>query len=259
VRINRVIFVVGLALLISGWSTALASASSKRFEIQYSGSGTLDSNETVPTSPSCGDVNWTRTESTKFSWVDVWHLTLKVTKHGASGGSDKVEPTTIPDYTDSTVTYKANATGSCQDASANCQGDALPQKGVSAVFSVAGGDTSTRFKAQAVGGFVGWQAYDFSGSWTDPDQVFGFSSCSSAFSYHPPLLQPLPEPVASVEANFPVKVATLRSLPAGHYFKVKISPGHYAPSKSPYECESDDGCNSLHWDFSGTVRVTRQG
>ena len=86
----------------------------------------------------------------------------------------------------------------------------------------------------------------------------GPTSCDEEFTDVPTLLDPVFAPPSQTEASFPVKVATLKSLPVGHYFKVKISPGHYAPSIPSYDCQQNDGCENLSWNFDGTVRVTRR-
>lgn len=254
---GRVISAFAIASLLALWGSALAEASTRTYSVSFSGSGHLTSNTVIDLSPECGDVTITRDENTHFSWVDQWHLAL-VVGSGVSGGSatDKALPL-AGDDNNSTITLDGSGDG-CQDGSATCQGESEPDPGWDADLKVQGGDGSTRLTAEALGGARGWTPKDFSGTWADPDSILGADSCDGYATDFDELLVPLVEVPDEFKASFPVRVATWKSLRRGHYFKVKISEGHYAPTLPVYdECQSDDGCNSLDFSFNGTIKVTR--
>jgi hypothetical protein len=251
VRVSKLAagFIVAIALL---WSAALVSAKVEHFKVQYTGAGTLSSTLESQTSPECGEVSEVRTENTHFSWVTEYQLGLVIGRLGMGGNSDKhqADPSSLVSN-DSTITLKATG---CQPGSANCSGESQPQTGHEALLDIpeAGPRGASRVKVQAVGGFVGFTGKAFSGDWN-------FTSGSCAISYNDtPLLQPEFAVPGELEAQFPVKVATLKSLKVGHYFKVKISPGHYAPPH-PNDCSADDGCLTDDFDFHGVVKFTRDG
>jgi hypothetical protein len=215
------------------------------------------SNTDIDLSPQCGDVTITRTEDTHFSWIDQWHLSLDVGS-GVSSGSATDKTKAIPgDDNDSTITLDGSGDG-CQGGSASCKGESEPEPGWDADVKVQGGDTSTQLTAEGLFGPKGWTPDDFSGTWADPDSILGADSCDEYATDFNELLVPLVEVPDEFKASFPVKAATWKSLRPGHYFRVKISIGHYAPELPVYdECQADDGCNSLDFSFDGTVRVTR--
>jgi hypothetical protein len=254
---GRLLTACAIAGLIALWGAALASASTRTYSVSYSGSGHLSSDTVIDLSPQCGDVTITRVENTHFSWIDQWHLSLAVGS-GIGGGSatDRALPIAGEDN-DSTITLDGSGDG-CQGGSATCHGQSEPEPGWEAELKVQGGDGSTRLTAEALGGAKGWTPEDFSGTWADPDSILGAGSCDEYATDFDELLEPLVEVPTEFKASFPVRAATWKSLRRGHYFKVRISAGHYAPELPPYDdCESDDGCNSLDFSFSGTVKVTR--
>ena len=243
--------VVGL-LLLGAWSAALASAA-ESFNVTYSGAGTLTSRTKSLTSPECGDVTEVRNETTHFSWVTHYALPLLVFgSGGVQGVPAKAEPhPSALASNDSTVTL--SDTG-CQLGIANCKGESDPQPGHQANFdmsSAARGGRS-RVKVGAVGGSVGFTGKGFSGGW-------GFTSGSCAIQFNDSqLLLPEFNVPSELMASFPVKVATLQTLPVGHYFKVRISAGHYAPAHQD-TCFASDGCLKDDFTWHGVVEFQRTG
>jgi hypothetical protein len=254
---GRVICAFAISSLLALSGAAFAEAATRRYSVSYSGSGHMTSNTVIDLAPQCGDVTITRDENTHFTWIDQWHLTLAVGSRVRSGSAtDKALPITGHNN-NSTITLDGSGAG-CQGGSATCKGDSEPEPGWDADLKVQGGDGSTRLKAEALGGAKGWTPKDFSGTWADPNSILGADSCDEYATDFNELLVPLVEVPDEFKASFPVRVATWKSLRRGHYFKVKISEGHYAPTLPVYdECQADDGCNSLDFSFNGTVKVTR--
>jgi hypothetical protein len=257
-RALRVALVVLVALLAGvlapGTSLAAGSAAhTARFEIDYYGAGQYTAKQTTPTSPGCGEVTNVRTEDTHFSWVTTYKVTMHFGADGFSShtatGHSKSSP--LGDN-DSKVDY--TETG-CQTGSASCHGESEPQPGTSAKLDVPGAKVggSSRFAVEALGGYEGYTAKDFSGSWTN---IAGATSCAQWFEAVPELLVGEYGVPAQQKASFPVHFATLDSLKAGHYFKVTISPGHYAPEQDTHGC--GEGC-SEHLSWKGYVKTTRLG
>ncbi len=243
---------VGL-IVLSAWSAAIASAHGERFEATYSGAGTITSRIKSLTSPECGDVTEVRNETTHFSWVTHYELPVLVfTSHRLDGSPPKLRPINLSlASNESTVTL--SDTG-CQPGIANCKGESDPQPGHEAAFDLSGAPKggSSRAKVGAVGGFAGFTGKGFSGGW-------GFTSGSCAIQFNDSqLLLPEFDVPSQLKASFPVKVATLESLRVGHYFKVRISPGHYAPAHRD-TCFADDGCLKDDFSWHGVVEFKRTG
>jgi hypothetical protein len=240
--------------LLGAWSASLASAHGEIFSVTYSGAGTLTSQLKSLTSPQCGDVTEVRNETTHFSWVT--HYELPVLVFG-SGGVAGVPATAHPEPSslasnDSTVTL--SDTG-CQPAIADCAGESDPQPGApDAKFDLpsAASGARTRVKVGAVGGDIGFTGKGFSGGWGFPT-----GSCAIQFNDSQLLLPEFGVPT-QLTASFPVKVATLESLPVGHYFKVRISAGHYAPAHRD-TCFASDGCLKDDFSWHGVVEFKRTG
>jgi hypothetical protein len=243
----KVALLAGIALL---WSAALASAKTETFEVNYTGSGTLVSRTQSITSPQCGEVTETRNEDTHFSWVTTYRVTLHLGHSGLSGATAKKDAQSSPLVSnDSTV--KLSDVG-CQPGISDCNGKSEPQPGQSAVLDIPGAGSGGRshVKVEAVGGFIGFQGKDFSGSW-------GFTGGSCAENNNKlPLLVPEFGVPAELQAVFPVSVSTFASLPRGHYFKIHINPGHYAPSHRD-NCFQNDGCLKDDFSWNGSIRFTR--
>jgi hypothetical protein len=219
--------------------------------VNYSGAGTLTSRTKSLTSPECGDVTEVRNETTHFSWVTRYGPPLLIIdSHGLSGANDmaQAEQSSLASN-DSTVTL--SDTG-CQPGIANCKGESDPQPGQDAMLDIPSASRGgrTRVKVGAVGGFVGFTGKGFSGGW-------GFTSGSCAINFNDSrLLQPEFDVPTELKASFPVKVATLASLPVGHYFKVRISAGHYAPAHQD-TCFASDGCLKDDFSWHGVVEFKR--
>jgi len=246
--------VVGLLAL---WSAGFASASTRTYKVTFSGSGHFTSDVDIDLSPDCGDVTITRDEDTYFSWVDQWHLSLSV---GSKVGSGKAEDKALPiagEDNDSTVTLDGSGDG-CMDGRADCKGESEPEPGWDSYLKVQGGKLTAEGVGPASGG-KGWTPKDFSGTWADPDSILGAGSCDEYADDFDELLSPLIYVPAEFTASFPVRTSTWKSLKVGHYFKVKISEGHYAPDLPFYDnCDYEaNGCHSQHLSFNGTVKVTR--
>jgi hypothetical protein len=242
---------VVLLLLVGAWSASLASARGESFSVSYSGAGTITSQIKSLTSPQCGDVTEVRNETTHFSWVTHYGPPLLIIdSHGLSGTSDKAEA----DHSslasnDSRVTL--SDTG-CQPGIADCSGESDPQPGQKTSLEIpdARRGGSTRVKVGAVGGTVGFTGKGFSGGW-------GFQNGSCAIEFNDSqLLLPEFDVPSQLQASFPVKVATLAGLPVGHYFKVRISAGHYAPAHRDV-CYADDGCLKDDFSWHGVVEFKR--
>jgi hypothetical protein len=256
---GRVITAFAIASLLLLWGGGFAQASTRNYSVTYTGSGHFTSDTESEVSPQCGDVIVTRDEDTHFSWIDQWHLSLRVGDSSVGSGSATDKAKSIEgDNNDSTVTLDGSGDG-CQDGTASCHGESEPDPGWDTDLKVQGG----RLTAEALFGPKGWTADDdWSGTWADPDSVlaFGADSCDAYLEDSDELLIPLIQVPDEFKASFPVKAATWKSLKPGHYFKVKISEGHYTPELPFYDrCEADDGCNSQDLSFNGTVKVTRLG
>ncbi len=252
VRVRIAAVLVGL-LLLGAWSAALASAHGEIFTVTYSGAGTLTSRTESVTSPECGDVTEVRNETTHFSWVTHYELPVLVFgSDGVGGASAKTEPQpSALASNESTVTL--SDTG-CQPGLANCKGESDPQPGHDATFDMSGAAKRARSRVEvgAVGGFAGFTGKGFSGGW-------GFTSGSCAIQFNDSqLLRPEFDVISQLTASFPVKVATLESLPVGHYFKVRISAGHYAPAHHD-TCFASDGCLKDDFTWHGVVEFRRTG
>jgi hypothetical protein len=241
---------VGL-LLLGAWSAAVASARGEHFDVIYSGAGTLTSQTKSVTSPECGDVNEVRNETTHFSWVTHYDLpTLVFGSHGVDGVPASAQAMQSP-LAGNESTVKLSDTG-CQPGIADCRGESDPQPGHDAMFDIssAAKGARSRVKVEALGGFEGFTGKAFSGGW-------GFSTGSCAIQFNDSqLLLPEFDVPTQLKASFPVKVATLASLPVGHYFKVRISAGHYAPAHRD-TCFASDGCVKDDFTWHGVVEFKR--
>jgi len=91
--------------------------------------------------------------------------------------------------------------------------------------------------------------------WTDG--LGGSGSCAEYFAEFPYLLQPEFDIPLQLTASFPVKAATLTSLPHGNYFKVHISAGHYAPVHDTVCSFQSTGCIQDLLSWSAIVRVQK--
>ena len=246
------VVLVGL-LVLSAWSAALASAHGEIFTVNYSGAGTITSRIQTITSPQCGEVTEVRNETTHFSWVTHYELPVLVfTHHRLQGVPDKAEPHQSS-LASNESTVKLSDTG-CQPGIGNCAGESDPQPGHEAAFDMSSAPKNgrSRVKVQAVGGFAGFTGKGFSGGW-------GFPSGSCAINFNDAqLLLPEFNTPAQLTASFPVKVATLESLRVGHYFKVRISAGHYAPAHR-HTCFASSGCLKDDFSWHGVVEFKRTG
>jgi hypothetical protein len=237
-------------LLVGCWSAALASARGESFTVTYSGAGQITSRTKSLTSPECGDVTTVRNETTHFSWVTHYEpAVVVIDSHGLSGSPAKAqaEQSSLASN-DSTV--KLSATG-CQPGIADCSGESDPQPGHDAMLDIPDAPSGgrTRAKVGALGG-AGFTGKGFSGGW-------GFTNGSCAIEFNDSvLLQPEFNVPAELEASFPVRVSTLATLPVGHYFKVRISAGHYAPAHQN-TCFPDDGCLKDDFSWHGVVEFKR--
>ncbi len=252
VRARIAALVVGL-LVLGAWPAALASAHGEGFEVTYSGAGQLTSRTKSITSPECGDVTEVRNETTHFSWVTHYELPVLIFgSHGVDGVPANAEAHPSPlASNESTVTL--SDTG-CQPGIANCKGESEAQPGNDAKFdmSSAGKRAKSHVKVGAVGGHTGFTGKGFSGGW-------GFTTGSCAIQFNDSqLLLPEFDVPSQLEASFPVKVSTLESLPVGHYFKVRISAGHYAPAHRDM-CFASDGCLKDDFSWHGVVEFKRTG
>ena len=102
-----------------------------------------------------------------------------------------------------------------------------------------------------MGGFLGFTGKGFAGGWTFPT-----GSCGENFNRRQLLLPEFGIP-AQLQARFPVKFQTLNSLPRGHYFRVRISAGHYARAHRN-SCFAQGGCLKDQFSWKGVVTVTRK-
>ncbi|MGO9972930.1 MAG: hypothetical protein ACLP01_09010 [Solirubrobacteraceae bacterium] len=243
-------------LLVGAWSTALASASTRSFLVQYSGTGTYKFTQETQDSPECGEVFNHLTENTSFSWFTTYDLSIDVLSAGVR--SEGAQTIALEDHDqDNEATLDGVATG-CQSGNWDCHGEVSPHSGDATLsaFGAANG-ASAKFTLEAVPK-DGFDGDDYGGQWSGDIGPF---SCDEYNGL--PVLQGIFEnPDLDGEtgplftASFPVKAATWISLPRGHYFKVDISPGHYAP-KPETVCFASDGCDHESLDWSGVVKVRR--
>jgi hypothetical protein len=246
--------IVAIPLL---WSAALASAAGVRhYLVQYSGTGTYKSTTETQTSPECGEVDDKLTENTSFSWFTTYNITIGVARHRISSGGDKSQSMKDSDKTNDQD--MSGVISGCQSGTYDCHGTVDPADGDSELSSFsAGAGGSSKFDVEAVSqdGFTG---RDFGGTWDpslDPfncDEYDDLPALTGIFRN--PNLDGGVGPL--FKASFPVKYATWLSLPKGHYFKVDVKPGHYAP-KPEYVCYQVDGCDHESLDWSGVVKVRR--
>ena len=211
---------VGL-LVLSAWSAALASAHGELFTVNYSGAGTITSRIKSITSPQCGEVTEVRNETTHFSWVTHYELPVLIFgSHGLDGVPAKAEAHQSS-LASNESTVKLSDTG-CQPGIGNCTGESDPQPNHEAAFD-----------------------------------IFTSGSCAINFNDAQLLLPEFGVPT-QLTASFPVKVATLESLRVGHYFKVRISAGHYAPAHR-HRCFASSGCLKDDFSWHGVVEFKRTG
>jgi hypothetical protein len=225
------------------WHTNAGSAGSTHvYMVSYSGTGSYTAK--TEASVACGLES--RNETTHFSWLAQYRLSLAF-NHGFGSAGDSVQPDAIPgDDNTSTVAFSGCA------GTAACHGDSQPAPGNKAALKVpaaASGGRSTWLVGGV--GYDGFKPEDFSGTWNAGDP----GSCAS-WASSGTLIDEEFNISAELQARFPVKYATLKSLPRGHYFKVHISPGHYAQPKVQF-CQPSDGCESETFDWTGVVRVKR--
>jgi hypothetical protein len=241
-----------MSLLCVLW-TATAWGRSATFTVTYSGAGTLSSQTRAITSPQCGEVTETRTETTHFSWVTHYELpSLVFERRGMSGDTATAQAKQSP-LADNHSTVTLSYTG-CDPEMSDCSGESDPQPYHDADLDFPGAPlhARTRVTVDALGGFQGFTGKGFSGGWS-------FSSGSCAVQYNDQeLLIPENDVPDELEASFPVKISTLAGLRPGHYFKVRIDPGHYAPAH-PDTCSPDDGCLKDDFSWHGVVEVKRAG
>ncbi len=243
-------WLVGL-LVVGAWTAAVASARGEHFVVTYSGAGTLTSRLKSLTSPQCGDVTEVRNETTHFSWVTHYDLPILIFgRHGLDGvpAEAQPEPSSLASNS-STVTL--SDTG-CQTGIANCKGESDPQPAHKASFDISSAPRGGRARAKvgAVGGFAGFTGKGFSGGW-------GFSTGSCAIEFNDAqLLVPEFNVPKQLAASFPIKVSTLATLPVGHYFKVRIHAGHYAPAHRN-SCFAAAGCLKDDFSWHGVVEFKR--
>lgn len=238
-------------LVLGAWSAAIASAHGEGFTVTYSGAGTLTSQTKSQTSPECGEVTEVRNETTHFSWVTHYELPVLIFgAHGVEGVPASARPQPSP-LASNESTVKLSDTG-CQPGIANCSGESDTQPGHDANFDMSSAPRGgrSRVKVEAVGGYVGFSGKGFSGGWGFPN-----GSCAIQFNDSQLLLPEFDVP-NELKASFPVKVATLESLPVGHYFKVRISAGHYAPAH-PDTCFPSNGCLKDDFTWHGVVEFRR--
>jgi hypothetical protein len=242
--VNRGWWALSLAacgVLVALWGASVASA--RTYEVSYSASGHYTAETLAPIA--CG--NETENEDTHFSWAAQYRLSLSFSSTSFGGASETAQPMAIPgDDNSSTVMFS----GCAGDAS--CHGDSEPAPGNKTQLKVTGASAGSRSRFLVNGlGNKGIKPEDFSGSWSAGDP----GSCES-WAQSANLVTEEFDLYNEVEAKFPVKYSTMKSLPVGHYFKVHISPGHYAAAKGDF-CHADDGCESETFDWSGVVRVKR--
>ena len=237
-------------LVLSAWSAALASAHGELFTVNYSGAGTITSRIKSITSPQCGEVTEVRNETTHFSWVTHYELPVLIFgSHGLDGVPAKAEAHQSS-LASNESTVKLSDTG-CQPGIGNCTGNPTRSR-ITKRHSTSRAPQAReiRVKVQAVGvcGFTGKAS-----PW------LGFTSGSCAINFNDAQLL-LPEfgVPAQLTASFPVKVATLESLRVGHYFKVRISAGHYAPAHR-HGCFASSGCLKDDFSWHGVVEFKRTG
>lgn len=235
--------VVGLCAL---WGVSWADAAKvHRYLVSYVGNGRYSAK--TKASVACGLES--RDETTNFSWVAQYDLSLTFGRHGFGAVHEADQPR--PKARDSENSSSVSFSG-CSGTAA-CHGAAEPAQQNLSTFdaSATAPDARSRFRVGGVGS-EGFKPVDFSGTWNGGDP----GSCANWASQGGTIITQEFGITSDILATFPVKYATLKSLPVHHYFKVEIAPGHYAQPKREF-CQPSDGCESETFDWSGVVKVKR--
>jgi hypothetical protein len=240
--------VVLAVALTAAWGASWAGAAAKRhFMVTYAGTGHYSAK--TETQVACGIES--RDETTEFSWIANYPLTLSFGRHGFQTVNQTVQPDPAPQSVDNSNSASVSFSGCAGTAS--CRGRSEPAQGSLAALKVpaAGPGGRSKFRVGGVGS-ESFRPVDFSGAWNAGDP----GSCANWARQGGTLITQEFGITAEILATFPVKYATLKNLPVHHYYKVHIAPGHYAQPKREF-CQPNDGCESESFDWSGVVRVKR--
>jgi hypothetical protein len=237
-----------------------APAEAKQFTVSFTGKGNYLSDYSTTTSRDFQDPNTGETftgsctdyrhEDTDLSWSIPFKFGLKggtATDKGAA-----VAPGHLPE---SAITNDTRP-GSGADGCAQPDGSTLAGKGDCVGHTLPDGDQRLRVSKAGKGktnlAIEGprFKGTDFGGNWT-----YGSGSCAQNYNGRTLGLPDGPSFPIVIAVAFPVKTKTWASLKKGHYFRVKVKPGHYAADGLlPLQCSA--GCvRKLSW--TGVVRVTR--
>jgi hypothetical protein len=244
--------VVALAALAA---SAPAQAATARFEVSVNGFGKYHSSYTTKTTRATADFSGscidTRTEDTQLAWTTLFHLTLQLGRKGVARATDAGAPvahtaarSTVSDETapgpEGDGCFEPS-TGYSTAGSSNCSGDSVPAG--QQVLTVTGAPAAGRTVLSVTGP-------RFEGSWT-----YYNGSCAQHQNGRPLVIPDGATFPHVLAATFPVSSRTWATLPRGRWFRVKVSPGHYAPADLfPLPC--GDGCHrELSW--NGVVRIKR--
>lgn len=236
-----------------------ASAQAKQFSVSFTGTGAYRSDYSTTTSRdfegpdgqtytgSCIDY---RHEQTDLSWTVPFKISLSGS-HASDDGS-AVAPGHLPESQIQNDTRPGSDGDGCTQpngqtiaGNGDCVGHTVPAGTQHLKVSPAGRGKTTL----AVTGPT-FKGADFSGNWT-----YQSGSCAQNNNGRTLGLPDGPSFPIVLAVAFPVKTKTWASLPRGHYFRVKVRPGHYAAGGLlPINCSA--GCvRKLDW--QGQVLVRR--
>ena len=248
------------ALTVVAAVAVAAPAQARQFTVSFAGSGTYTSDYSTTTTRDFEDPNSGQTYT--GSCIDYrhenndlsWSIPFKISLNGGTA-TDKgaaVAPGHLPE---STITNDTRP-GPDADGCAQPDGSTLAGKGDCAGHTLPDGEQRLRVSKAGKGKTTlaiegpRFKGTDFSGNWT-----YGSGSCAQNNNGKTLGLPDGPAFPIVLAVAFPVKTKTWASLKKGHYFRVKVKPGHHAAQGLlPLQCSA--GCvRKLDW--HGEVRVRR--
>jgi hypothetical protein len=246
----------GLTLVAALLLGLPATAVAKRFSVIYTGSGTYSSNYESDSSNNNGTCRMKRSEDTRFSWASSFSLNVGFDLDGSHAARDTDTPEHgLADNTSTEITFasgpgcRSNSGDSTLAGSSNCHGHDRPTLArVKATLTAGAVRGHARLKVEA---FQQIEGTGFSGRW-----FYESDSCAASNDRHPLLIPSTFLVSRELTATFPIKYETLARLKRGHYFRVNVRAGHYAPRSLVNTTPCGDPCDA-HLDWTGVVTVRR--
>lgn len=249
-----------LALIALAALAFAAPVQAKQFNVSFTGKGDYRSDYSTTSTRDFQDPNTGQTytgsctdyrhEQTAFAFTVPFKISLKkntATDEGAAGAPGHLPESQITNDTrpGSGADGCVQPSGETLAGNADCVGHTMPAGKQRLRVSRAGRRKTTL----AIEG-PKFEGADFSGNWN-----YHSGSCAQNNNGRTLGLPDGPSFPIVLAVAFPVKTKTWASLKKGHYFRVKVKPGHYAADGLlPIQCSA--GCvRKLDW--TGVVRVRR--